>query len=228
MATSARCEAPRVPMRVMLLDPHAVLRDGLRAYLSALADIEVVEDAADGRQALDRLADLDADGHLPDIILMGLQLPGLDGLTAIAAIRARYPSVAVVVLTACNEGATVRAALRLGISGYVLKVRPAVEVATALRTAYAGAVHLDVAVVTHVMHAPQPLVVHALTDALSPRQRDVLTLVAQGRSTREIARRLGIREHTVRTHVSHILHALKLTSRTQAALYAAHAQELAG
>ncbi|HET8632305.1 MAG TPA: response regulator transcription factor [Thermomicrobiales bacterium] len=208
------------PIRVYLVDDHGVVRRGMRAYLDLVDDIAVVGEAADGQAALDGLAATAADGALPDVVLMDLLMPRLDGIAATAAIKARYPDIEIVALTSFLEEDRVHAALAAGAAGYLLKDAEADEVAAAIRAAHRGEVHLDPAVAARLMRtlrapaAPRPL------DALTDREREVLILVARGAANKEIARRLGISERTARTHVSNILGKLGLPSRTQAALLA--------
>jgi DNA-binding NarL/FixJ family response regulator len=205
-------------LRVFLVDDHGVVRSGMRAYLSLLDDVTVVGEAADGRQALDRMAALEPADGLPDVVLMDLLMPAMDGITATAEIKRRWPSVEVVAVTSFLEEGKVRAALEAGAAGYLLKDAEADEVSAAIRAAARGEVHLDPAVarqLTAALRAPQ---VGAAT--LTPREREVLELIADGRSNRQIGRALGVTERTARTHVSNILAKLGLASRTQAAMWA--------
>lgn len=206
------------PIRVLVVDDHAVVRRGMRAFFDALPDITVVADAADGHAALEALADLAARDDLPDVVLMDLVMPGLDGVGATTAVKQRYPSVEVVVLTSFSEAERVHLALAAGAAGYLLKDAEADEVSAAVRAAHRGEVHLDSAVarqLTRTLTAPR----RAAT-VLTPREREILILVAQGKSNRDIAGTLVISERTARTHASNVLTKLGLTSRTQAALWA--------
>ncbi|HEV2372758.1 MAG TPA: response regulator transcription factor [Streptosporangiaceae bacterium] len=205
-------------IRVFLVDDHAVVRRGMRAFFDELDDIEVTGEADDGQAALDRLAAMAARDELPDVILMDLVLPRLDGLAATAAVKQRYPGVAVIALTSFSESERVHAALEAGAAGYLLKDAEADEVGAAIHAAHRGEVHLDAAVarrLTQSLIAPR----HSPA-SLTPREREILTLVAQGKSNRDIARALVISERTARTHVSNVLTKLGLASRTQAALWA--------
>ena len=206
-------------VRVLLVDDHAIVRRGVQAYVDTLPHLEVVGEAADGRQALDLLQERVTLGQpLPDVVLMDLQMPRMDGVAATEAIGRAYPEVRVVVLTSFGEVERVHAALAAGAAGYVLKDADPAEVATAITAAAVGEVHLDAAVARQLarrMAAPQV----GLT-SLTAREREILTLVAQGHSNREIAQRLVISERTARTHVSNVLSKLELSSRTQAALLA--------
>jgi DNA-binding NarL/FixJ family response regulator len=206
------------PIRVFLVDDHRVVRSGVSAYLAQLDDIEVIGEAGDGRQALDRIAAGEPGGNLPDVVLMDLMMPGLDGITATSQIRARWPAVEVVALTSFAEEAKVRAALEAGAAGYLLKDADADQVAQAIRAAVAGQMHLDPGVarlLADSLRAPR-----RPRDSLTPREREVLALVARGASNRQIAETLVVSERTARTHVSAILSKLGLVSRTQAALWA--------
>lgn len=208
----------RRPIRVFVVDDHAVVRRGLEAYFEMVDDLEIVGEAADGRQALDRIAAMAAVGQAPDVVMMDLVMPGLDGITATSALRKQHPEIDVVAMTSFSEAERVERALQAGASGYVLKDAQADELASAIRAAHRGEVHLDAAItrrLTASLRAPQPLV-----DSLTKREGQVLQLVAQGLSNREIADRLFVSERTARTHVSNILTKLKLASRTQAALWA--------
>ena len=206
-------EAPVI--RVLLVDDHAVVRMGLRAFFDLLPDIDVVGEAADGSEGVAMARRL-----TPDVILMDLLMPNMDGVTAIGRIKAELPETEIVTMTSFIEEEKVTAALEAGASGYVLKDAEAEEVAQAIRAAYAGEVHLDPQVarlLAQRMRAkkdPEP--VEPLTD----REKDVMRLLGQGMSNKEIGAKLFITERTARTYVSNILGKLGLASRTQAALWA--------
>jgi DNA-binding NarL/FixJ family response regulator len=205
-------------IRVFLVDDHSVVRRGMRAFFEVLDDIEVMGEAADGQEALDELAVLAVQDDLPDVVLMDLLMPRLDGLGATKAIKDRYPQVEVVALTSFSEVGRVHMALEAGAAGYLLKDAEADQVGAAVRAASRGQVHLDPAVartLTRTLVAP-----NRAANTLTPREREILVLVAQGRSNRDIAQALTISERTARTHVSNVLAKLDLASRTQAALWA--------
>jgi DNA-binding NarL/FixJ family response regulator len=211
-------EAEVAPIRVFVVDDHEVVRLGLRTFLAATPDIEPVGDAPDGRTALERLDALAARGALPDVVLMDLVLPGLDGTASTALIKKAYPEVSVVVVTSFGEAHRVHGALEAGATGYVLKDADVQEIVRAIRAAHRGEVHLDptvTGVLTRSLIAP-----HRGVTALTNRERDVLVLVAQGLSNRDIGKALSIGERTVQTHLGNLLTKLGLASRTQAALWA--------
>ena len=201
-------------IRVLLVDDHAVVRRGLRGFFELLDDIEVVGEASDGRGAV-----AEAERLRPDVVLMDLLMPDVDGIEATHEIKNRWPEIEVVAVTSFVEEERVAAVLEAGASGYVLKDAEADEVAGAVRAAMAGEVHLDPAVsrvlARRMRGTPAPS-----TERLTERETEVLGLVARGRSNKEIAAELSITERTARTHVSNILGKLRLASRTQAALYA--------
>ena len=204
------------PIRVLLVDDHGVVRRGLRTFFELVPDIEVVGEAENGQLAIAEAARLK-----PDVILMDLLMPVLDGLGAIAAIKKAQPEVEIVAVTSFIEEEKVTAALEAGASGYLLKDAEAEEVATAVRAAHAGEVHLDPAVARLLaQRMREKRAEPAPSEPLTEREREVLALVGQGASNKEIATALFITERTARTHVSNSLGKLGLASRTQAALWA--------
>ncbi|MGW2564329.1 response regulator [Streptomyces sp. NPDC001514] len=206
------------PIKVLVVDDHAVVRQGMKAFLSLQADMEVVGEAGDAQAALDFLATAAVRGAMPNVVLMDLVMPRLDGVSGIQAIKKLHPGVEVVAMTSFSETERVRAALAAGASGYLLKDAEADEVATAIRAATAGETHLDTAVARKITRALTG--VSEGLSSLSQREREVLVLVADGYSNRDIADALTISERTARTHVSSILLKIGVTSRTQAALWA--------
>ena len=210
--------SPPAELTVFLVDDHAIVRSGVRGYLDMVDDITVVGEAGNGREALDRIAVLEPADRLPDVVLMDLLMPVMDGIEATRQLKARWPAVEVLAVTSFLEEAKVRAALEAGAAGYLLKDASAEQVAAAIRAAAAGECHLDPAVAKLLaasLRAPRPA-----ADTLTAREREVLMLIADGATNRQIARQLGFSERTARTHVSNILGKLQLTSRTQAALWA--------
>jgi two-component system, NarL family, response regulator LiaR len=202
-------------IRVLVADDHAVVRQGLRTFLELQEDIEVVADAADGRQALVAVAE-----HDPDVVLMDLVLPEVDGVEAIRRIVSERPHIRVIALTSFLDDDKVFPAVRAGAAGYLLKdVEPA-ELVKAIRTVYAGEGLLHPAVAARLMEEVAAAGGRAAPDSLTPRERQVVGLIARGHSNKRIALELGISEKTVKTHVSSILGKLGLTDRTQVALHA--------
>ncbi len=205
------------PIRLLIVDDHNVVRLGLRSLFDLLDDIEIVGEAADGSAGLAAARRL-----RPDVVLMDLLMPNMDGITAPARIKEELPEVEVVAMTSFLEEQKVTDALEAGASGYLLKDAQADEVAAAVRAAHAGEVHLDPAVARLLAQrmrerrtAPQEPV-----EPLTEREKDVVALLGRGLSNKEIATQLGITERTARTYVSNILGKLDLQSRTQAALNA--------
>ena len=199
-------------IRVLVVDDHAVVRQGLRIFLETDPDFQVVGEAGDGAMAV-RLAH----ALQPDIVLMDLLMPVMDGTQATRTIRRELAGVEVVALTSALDNDHVVAAMRAGAIGYLLKSAEADDLRRAIRAAAAGQVHLDPAAAARLVHEirspPSP-------EALTARETDVVRLLAAGLANKEIGRVLGISEDTVKTHVSRILAKLGVQSRTQAALYA--------
>jgi DNA-binding NarL/FixJ family response regulator len=208
-------------IRVLLVDDHAMVRRGMRDFLELHDDIEVVGEAVDGADAVERASEL-----RPDIVVMDLMMPGVDGIEATSRIKGSLPDVDVIAITSFIEEERVVAAIEAGASGFLLKDAEADELASAIRAAAAGEVHLDPAVAGIVARrmrdggrSPGAGAGDGI-DSLTARERDVLVRVARGLPNRQIAEDLGITERTARTHVSNILAKLGLASRTQAALLA--------
>ena len=207
-------------IRVFLVDDHPVVRRGMRAYLEMLDDMEVVGEAPTGEAAVEELGRMAGAGQPPDVVLMDLLMPGMDGITATGVIRERHPEIEVVALTSFVAQDKVHAALAAGAAGYILKDADADEVAAAIRAAHRGEVHLAPAAARELAKALRPPGSGPGPEPLTDREREVLALVATGASNQEIGRALSISERTARTHVSNILTKVGLRSRTQAALWA--------
>ena len=203
-------------IRVFIAEDHAIVRQGIRALLSTEPGIEVVGEAGDGERAVERVL-----ASRPDVTLMDLVLPGIDGVEAIARIRAVWPEARILVLTSFVTDDKVLPAIRAGARGYLLKDSSPEDLVRAIRQVDRGESPLDPSVAGRVMSAlSQPEGAAPGPDALTARETDVLREVARGFSNHEIAERLSLSEATVRTHISHILSKLGLASRTQATLYA--------
>jgi two-component system, NarL family, response regulator LiaR len=202
-------------IRVLIADDHRVVRDGLHYLLSQEPDVEVVGEAADGAQALRVAAATD-----PDVLLLDLYMPELDGHGVLAALRDTPHQPAVVVLTSATDDEHLIRAVHAGATSYLLKTAAAEDVIAAVRAAATGSANLSPDLLTRLTRAlrrpppPDPL------QPLSPREREVLALIARGHSNRQIARELIISEQTVKTHVSNILTKLDLQDRVQAAIFA--------
>jgi len=204
-------------IRVVLVDDHSVVRQGLRAFLATEADIEVLGEASNGREAVEVVRRIK-----PNVVLMDLVMPELDGIEATAEIKQMMPDVDIIAMTSFIEDEKVFGAMRAGATGYVLKDADPSEVVRAIRSAAAGEVHLDSRVTRRLMqelHSARPKS-ETLHQELSEREIDVLKLVAKGCSNQMIADELIISPKTAKTHVSNILSKLGLASRTQAAVYA--------
>jgi NarL family two-component system response regulator LiaR len=201
-----------MPVRVLIADDHAVVRQGLRMFLGLDTELEIVGEASTGVQALNLAHDL-----RPDVVLMDLLMPEMDGIEATGRIRRELPDVEVIALTSVLEDSSVVGAIRAGAIGYLLKNTEADELVRAIKAAADGQVQLSPQAAARLMRevrAPDS------PEELTEREIDVLRLLALGLSNKEIARDLSIGEKTVKTHVSSILGKLNVSSRTQAALYA--------
>ncbi len=199
-------------IQILLVDDHAVVRQGLKMFLELDADLKIIGEAENGEQAIHLVADLK-----PDVVLMDLLMPVLDGIKATAVIRRDYPETEVIALTSVLEDASIMAAMRAGAIGYLLKDTQADELCRAIKAAAAGQVQLSPQAAARLI---QEVPVPQSPEKLTERETDVLRLLALGQANKEIALELGIGEKTVKTHVSSILSKLGVPSRTQAALYA--------
>lgn len=202
-------------IRVLLVDDHQVVRRGLRTFLEVQDDIEVVGEASDGAEGVER-----ADSLRPDVILMDVKMPGMDGIEALRALSEHGSTARVLIVTSFTEQRTVVPVLRAGARGYVYKDVDPVALAGAIRSVHAGHVLLQSEVAGALLAGEGQGVAQGRGGSLTDREREVLALIADGRSNREIARALVLSEKTVKTHVSNILMKLDLADRTQAALWA--------
>jgi len=203
---------------VLIVDDHAVVREGLRAFLELQAGIEVVGEAGDGREAIDAALRL-----TPDVIVMDLVMPRLDGVGAMRELRRLRPASRVIVLTSFAEDDRLLPAIQAGAAGYLLKNVEPRELARAVRAAHAGEALLDPAVAARLVETIAQPAGEPPLPRLTPREREVLALLGRGLSNKRIARELGVAEKTVKTHVGHVLAKLGVADRTQAALYAVRA-----
>jgi two-component system, NarL family, response regulator LiaR len=199
-------------VRLLIAEDHAVVRQGLMMFLKLDNEVDVVGEARNGREAVELAHEL-----RPEVVLMDLLMPVMDGISATAAIRRELPDVEIVALTSFLEDHLVTDALRAGAIGYLLKDTDAEGLRRAIRSAAAGQVHLSPAAAARLVREMR---VPSTPDPLTRREVEVLILLARGRSNKEVARELSIGQQTVKTYVSSILKKLNVTSRTQAALYA--------
>jgi two-component system, NarL family, response regulator LiaR len=203
-------------IRLLIVDDHPIVRKGLRALMEDQPDIQLVGEAADGQEAVARTREC-----RPDVILLDLMMPGRDGLYAIGEIKREQPDARILVLTSYFEDDQVFPAIKAGAQGYLLKDSPPQELLQAIRDIARGQSALHPAIALKVIRElNHPADLPPTADPLTARELDVLTLLGQGMSNAEIAKRLTISERTVGTHISNILGKLHLASRTQAALYA--------
>jgi NarL family two-component system response regulator LiaR len=206
------------PIRILIVDDQPVVRQGLRAFLELQEGVEVVGEAADGDEALEAAARL-----LPDVILMDLVMPRLDGIAAMRLLRQRVPAARVLVLTSFLDDDKLLPALRSGAAGYLLKNAQPHELVRAVRAAHAGEALLDPVVAARLVDTLAAAGGEEPLDRLTPREREVLVLIGQGFPNKRIARELEVSEKTVKTHVGHVLAKLGVTDRTQAAIVAVRA-----
>jgi two-component system, NarL family, response regulator LiaR len=199
-------------IRILLADDHAVVRQGLKMFLELDADLEIVGEAENGEQAVRLASSLN-----PDVVLMDLLMPVMDGISATRTIRKEIPDTEVIALTSVLEDASVMGAMRAGAIGYLLKDTKADELCRAIKAAAAGQVQLSPQAAARLMQEVQT---PDSPEKLTKRETDVLRLLALGKANKEIALELGIGAKTVKTHVSSILSKLGVPSRTQAALHA--------
>lgn len=196
----------------MIADDHSVVREGLRMFLGADREFEIVGEAVDGAEAVERAAALK-----PDVVLMDVLMPRMDGIAATAAIRAANPEVEVVALTTVLDDASVVGAVKAGAIGYLLKNTEGSELRRAVRAAAAGQVQLSPEAAARLTAGLRP---STQKEKLTEREVEVLRLVARGMNNKEIAAALTLAERTVKTHVSNIMAKLDVQSRTQAAVHA--------
>ena len=205
-------------IRVLLVDDHEVVREGLRSFLSLQDGLEVAGEAADGEQAV-----REAERLRPDVILMDLVMPRLDGVGAMRELRRRLPASRVIVLTSFADDERLLPAIQAGAAGYLLKNVAPQELARAVRAAHTGEALLDTAVAARLVEAIATPPGEGPPGRLTRREREVLALLGRGLSNKRIARELGVAEKTVKTHVSHLLAKLGVADRTEAAVYAVRA-----
>jgi NarL family two-component system response regulator LiaR len=206
------------PIRVLIVDDHLVVREGLRSFLELQDGMEVAGEAEDGAEGVAVAEQVD-----PDVVLMDLVMPKLDGVEAMRQLRERVPGARVIVLTSFLEDDRLLPAMRAGAAGYLLKNVQPQELARAIRAADAGEALIDPVVAARLVEALAEGEQDDGYERLTPREREVLDLIGRGFSNKRIAVELGVAEKTVKTHVSNVLGKLGLADRTQAALYTTRA-----
>ncbi|SDQ74510.1 response regulator [Thermostaphylospora chromogena] len=202
-------------IRVVIADDHPIVRQGLRTFLELSEDITIVGEAADGAEAVDLVASL-----APDVLLLDLRMPGMDGHAALRALAERGLDVRVLVLTSVSDRGDVAPAMRAGAAGFLYKDVDPSALVQAIRAVAGGQVLLAPEAARAVLDEPDGAVAQSAPTSLTERELQVLKLIAMGRSNREIARELSVAEKTVKTHVSNVFMKLGVQDRTQAALYA--------
>lgn len=202
-------------IRVMIVDDHPMVREGLKTFLEIQQDMRIVGEAGDGESALAQV-----ERARPDVILMDLVLPGMDGIRAIRAIKEKHPGMRIVALTSFSDDDKVYPAFQAGACGYLLKDVTPAELVETIRAAYRGEKRLHPRIAEKLVDTISAAGRKPSPDELSPRELEVLACLAKGQSNQEIGEALFISEKTVKTHVSNILSKLNLADRTQAALYA--------
>lgn len=201
-------------IRVLIVDDHPVVRQGLRYMLEQRPDIEVIGEGSDGEQAIALVTDL-----LPDVILLDLLMPKMDGISVVREIKRLAPNTQIIILTSYYEDDQIFNTIKAGALSYLLKESSTLELVEAIRAAARGESKLHPRVAARLLHEMRQQEQSPLKD-LTPRELEVLTSIARGRSNQEIAAELVLSEPTVRMHVANILSKLHLTDRTQAAIYA--------
>jgi DNA-binding NarL/FixJ family response regulator len=224
-AHDARPDSDRGPVRVLLADDQRLVRESLGTLLDLLDGIELLATASDGEEAIAL-----CDEHRPEVVLMDLRMPRLDGIGAIGRLRERHPDVRVIALTTFADDESVLGALRAGARGYLTKDAGAQDIRSAILTVAAGDAALDPAVQRHVVAAlaggsaaqeePSADPAYELPDELTPREAEVLTLIAQGLTNAEIAERLVVSPTTIKSHINHLFAKAGLRDRAQAVNYA--------
>lgn len=215
------CKGLRSLIRVMITDDHEVVRLGLKSLLERVGDIEVVAEAGSAREAVEKAAELVAEGRAPDVVVMDVRMPGGSGIDACRAIREEHPQIKVIMLTSYSDDDAIFASITAGASGYVLKQVGSEELVHAIRTVYQGGSLLDPETTRRVldrMRGKDPL--SDLPEPLTEQERRILSLIALGKTNKEIAAKIFLSEKTVRNYVSQILGKLNVSNRTEAATFA--------
>ena len=221
-------------IRILLVDDQIIIRQGLRSLLESQADFQIVGEAENGKIAIALVEQLDDTPEQPDLILMDVRMPVMDGVAAIKKLSEQFSSIPVLVLSTFDDDEYITQAMQFGAKGYLLKDTAIEEIANAIRTAIKGYTQLGPGLFQKFLttssqhHYPLSQELATTLQALSPREKEVLSLIAQGASNKEIAQKLYIAERTVKAHVTSILSQLNLRDRTQAAILATQYRALLG
>ncbi|MEM9163635.1 MAG: response regulator transcription factor [Cyanobacteria bacterium P01_F01_bin.4] len=212
-------------IRVLLVDDQSIIRQGLRALLELETDLEIVGDADNGETALALIQTLAEGDQLPEVVLMDMRMPVMDGVAATAQVTEQYPTIKVLVLTTFDDDELIMQAMQVGAKGYLLKDTPSEELSDAIRAVAKGYSQFGPGIIQKMIAArpappPEPLEIPEGFWHLTPREKEVLQLIGQGASNREIAQALYLSEGTVKNHVTNLLSRLQLRDRTQAAILA--------
>ncbi|PSB09021.1 DNA-binding response regulator [Pleurocapsa sp. CCALA 161] len=210
-------------IRLFIVDDQTIIRHGLKSLLELQADLTVVGDAANGQEALDIIASLQQQSQLPDVILLDVRMPVMDGVATTIELKKHYPEIKILILTTFDDDEYISQAMNYGAKGYLLKDSPPEDLAIAIRVVNKNNTYMGSGLLEKMLqHTTQPEIANVATTQqlaeLSPREKEVLNLIATGANNREIAQELYISEKTVKNHVTSILSKLGLRDRTQAAL----------
>ena len=219
-------------IRILIAEDQEIVRRGLKSLLTTQPDIEVVGEAEDGQQVVDLIAEFEAGQQQLDVVLMDIKMPGVDGVTATKTVMERFPDTKIVILTTFEDSQFIAKALSYGAKGYLLKDTPLEELARVIRSIASGYTQFGPGILEKLVSTDRPVVIGQSSEeavsaqkelppgfiSLTPKEKEVLYLIAQGSNNKEIAAALFVSEGTVRNHISHILGRLNVRDRTQAAI----------